>query len=638
MRRSVASLFVLAVLTQAVTAEAGVVSDENGKSGLAGNWTASNDGTARFDGVVDVYPAQWSIAPGDALKLKVRSTTGYTVRVMRLGWYGGAGAREIKTVAGQAASPQPYPTADAKFGMAEARWSDSVTIATDATWTTGLYVARIEAEGGKQAVTFFTVRDDGMTAKQPILVVVGLATHAVYNAWPGPERGGKSLYGFNSSPVHPTESIGELAQAVKVSLDRPFLVGGGMADVGGYEYPFIRWLEKNGYEVAYCTDEDLDRDPAIAMGRKVITFSGHEEYTSRPMYDAALAARDAGANFLFLSGDTWSWQVRFEPGNGGPRNTIVGYKESWVRDPMQREAYSLQTAGKIEEAKAKYRLVSRGWKNLQYDPAAGIDERRPGMLLTGVQSAGIIRDAAGSPMHGGLYPWADFVVTDPTFWFFEGTGLKAGDKIANVFGYEVDSTLASNSEFDKFRPTGQRVLGAIKQVSDGKIKGSAAFYRTSSGAEVIAIGAIFTSWALDDWAAKAGGFSGTVDARYDTMIRNALTRWSGATVPPPPPPAPDAGTFDAGQEEQPDPVEKDGGTFVETGPVTGPGDSGGTAGGSDTAGAGGAPPAGGNVGGDGGGCTLHGGTTTSLGSIALAVLVGTLTVRRRRHRRSCPSL
>lgn len=135
---------------------------------------------------------------------------------MRLGWYGGRGAREVKLVTGQAASPQPYPVADGKFGIAEAKWADSVSIATDASWTPGLYVARVESSAGKDAVTFFTVRDDGMD-KLPILLVVGLTTHETYNSW----------------PVHPTESIKDLTQAVRVSLDRPFFVGGAIADVGG---------------------------------------------------------------------------------------------------------------------------------------------------------------------------------------------------------------------------------------------------------------------------------------------------------------------------------------------------------------------------------------------------------------------
>jgi hypothetical protein len=543
---------------------AGPVADENAKPGLA-SWVAANDGTARFSGVVDLYPAAWSIAAGEPLRLKVRSTTGYRVEIFRLGWYAGAGQRLIAQQDGLAASPQPYPTADDKYGMAEAKWSDSVTIATDGSWTSGLYVARATQSGGAQATTLFTVRDDGAASRQPILMIVGLNTHQAYNCWPGPTRGGKSLYGFNSSATHPSESITGLTQAVQVSYDRPFFVGGGTADVSQYEYPYVRWLEKSGYEVAYAVDADLQRDPAIAKGRKVVTFAGHEEYTTFEMFDAALAARDAGSNFLFLTGDTWSWQVRLEPGAAGPLSTMVGYKESWVHDPMQKAGYALRTKGDYTGAAAKFARVSRGWKNLENDPTTGIDVRRPGMILTGVQSAGIIRGPGGVPTDASSYPWADLVVSDASFWIYDGTGVHGGDRIPGVFGYEVDSTLASSSDFDLWRKPGQRAFGAIRQVSDGAVKGSSAWYRTDAGAEVVAFGAIFTSWALDDWAARASGHSGTQSATFQRMVKNALDRWLAASPPPPPPPS-DGGVYDAGAIADADPVEKDGGTYVEAGP------------------------------------------------------------------------
>ena len=617
LRHRLASSLAFCAITLATSAAfAGIIADENAKPGLSGSWTARDDGTARFDGVVDVYPARWSIARGDAIKLKVRSTQAYDVRVMRLGWYGGAGATEVKVVTGQPASPQPYPTADAKYGLAEAKWTDSVTIPTDATWTPGLYVARVETTGGKDAVTFFVIRDDGLPAKLPVLLVVGLATHQAYNAWPGDARGGKSLYGFNSSPVHPTDAIGTLNQAVRVSYDRPFLVGGGTADIGGYEYPFVRFLEKNGWDVAYATDVDLHEHPEVATGRRVITFSGHEEYTTGKMFDTALAARDAGTNFLFLSGDTWSWQVRLETGSGGPLSTQIGYKENFVKDPEQKAGFNAKTAGKIDEAITHFKLVTRGWKNLEQDSTTTppIDVRRPGMMLTGVQSAGVIRTKDGSPSNGGLYPWADLVVVYPSFWIFEGTGLAGGDKIPNVFGYEVDSTLAATPDLDKFRPAPPVVLGRIVEVSDGAVKGSAAFYRHASGAEVVAMGAIYTSWALDDWAAKGSGFAGSTDTRYQKMVLNALTRWTGATPPPPPPPPPDGGIFDAGGEPDADPVEKDAGA---------PGD---TASDPDDAlpGTDGAPGNGANGGSTSGcGCTTAGGDeTATYGSLlALAAVI-----------------
>jgi hypothetical protein len=548
MRRLLTSAASIISLCAATTAYAGIIQDENAKPGISGSWAVANDGTARFDGVVDLYPAKWSIARGETVKLKVRSTTGYDVRVMRLGWYGGRGAREMKLISGQPANPQPYPTADAKYGLAEAKWADSVSFATDNSWTPGLYVARAEQPSGKQAVTFFTVRDDGME-KLPILLVVGIATHQSYNAWPGMDRGGKSLYGFNSSPVHPSDSIGELVQATRVSFDRPFFVGGGTADVGGYEYPFLRWLESRGYDVAVATDLDLHENPELAKGRRVVTFSGHQEYTTKEMFDNAIAARDSGANFLLLSGDTWSWQVRVEG------TTLIGYKESFVKDPEQREAFRQREAGNIEEAKKHFRLVTRGWKNLEYDPARGIDERRPGMTLTGVQSSGVIRDAKGNPMHGGLYPWADLIVDAPTFWIYEGTGLRSGDKIPNVFGYEVDSPMRGSPEFDKFRPAGQVRFGTIKQVSDGTPKGATGYYQKDLGGgkrvEVVAMSAIYVAWGLDDWAAKQGGQSSQSPA-LDKMITNVLKRWTGADPIPPAEVPPETGGTDPGSGYDPE--------------------------------------------------------------------------------------
>ena len=572
MRRLIPSFASVVTLLLATSANAGIIADENAKPGISGSWTAGDDGTARFSGDVDIYPADWSISPGDALRLKVRSKTTYDVRIMRLGYYAGASAREIKVVTGNAANVQPYPKPDAASGLAEAKWAVTLTIADTAGWTPGLYVARAETSGGKQAVTIFTVRDDKLAAKLPYLLVVGTATHQSYNAWPGPAGSGatsedapgwigKSMYGFNSSTAHPSESIGSLRQAVRVSFDRPYFVGGGTADISVYEYPLLRWVEKMGYDMAVASDVDIHTNPSLLSGRKLVIFSGHEEYVSSAMFNNMINARKAGVNLLFLSGDTWSWQVRFEPGSGGGTSTMVGYKESWVKDPEQKTAYSLKAAGKIEEAKTHYRLVTRGWKNLELDAAAGIDERRPGMTLTGVQSSGIIRDAAGMGLHGGLYPWADLVVTNQSHWIYAGTGLVNGAKIANVFGYEVDSTMKSSPEFDKFRQPGQVNIGAIKQVSDGAVKGSAASFRDPSGAEVVAMSAIYTSWGLDDWGWKTGGFAGKpnpVDPNYQKMIKNVFDRFASGVAPEyDAGPLLDAGEFDVGPVADAEEIEKD---------------------------------------------------------------------------------
>ena len=509
----------------AAPVSAGVITTENAKPG-AGSWTVQSDGTAQGTGVVDVYPAHWSIARGDTLALKVRSTTGFGVRVMRLGWYGGAGATEVGYYPGYAADPQPYPRTDATYGMAEANWHTSVSIGTSASWTPGVYVARVEQTGGRQGETFFVVRDDG--ARMPVLMVLSTNTHQAYNCWPGPKLTGKSLYGFNSSATAPTGGLSSLTQAVKVSYDRPFFVGGGTADLANQEYPFLRFLERNGWDTGYATDQDVSEDPSIMSGRRAVIFVGHSEYWTRPGFDAVLAARDRGTNFLFATGDTISWQVRYEAGPNGPSSTVVGYKESYTKDPEQRAGTSARLAGDYATAKAHYRLVTKAWKSLAYYPDLGIDERRPGMVMTGVQSAGMIRNADGSAR--GDYPYADLVVTNSTHWIYKGTGFHYGDRITGVMGYEVDSTLQSSSSYDPFRPAGVVRFGSIHQSADDKVKGSSAMYTAASGAEVVSLGAIYFSWALDDYAQQSNsGGASSHDPRAERMINNVLTRWTGTT-------------------------------------------------------------------------------------------------------------
>ena len=519
LRTSAAAVVVLG----AASANAGLISAENALPGVspAGSWVNQDDGTAAGTGVCDVYPGAWSIKQGDSIAFKVRSTTTYDLRIMRLGYYGNAGAREVKVITGNAADPQPYPRADATFGMAAAGWHDSVTVTTDTvSWTPGVYVARVEQPGGKQAETVFVIRDDALaTGKLPVLFVLATATHQAYNAWPGAANGGKSFYAFNCSPdAVSQDTIVPPVQAVKVSFDRPFYVGGGTADITRSEYPFFRWLEKVGtWDVAYAMDQDFHNNPGLMMGRKAVVFVGHSEYWSGAMFDAAIAARDSGVNMLWATGDSVSWQVRFEAGTAGATSTMVGYKENYSKDP---------------EWKAGAADATRPWKVMG----------RPGMLITGVQSSGQIRDATGTPKPDYAFDasgasdigWADLVVNYAGHWLFAGTGMVAGDRIKNVMGYEVDSTLQGDPTFDPYRPPGQTILGTIVQDSDGKRKGASGYYRVgTTGAEVIGLGAIAWSWALDDYAEQQSSAPpppSSVDTRAQKMMTNVFDRWVGGVV------------------------------------------------------------------------------------------------------------
>jgi MYXO-CTERM domain-containing protein len=155
-------------------------------------------------------------------------------------------------------------------------------------------------------------------------------------------------------------------------------------------------------------------------------------------------------------------------------------------------------------------------------PEHGIDERHPSMLLTGIQSTAMLPG----------YPWGDLEITNPTHWLFQGTGVKKGDRIKNVMGYEVDSTKVGDPEWDKYRPKTQVRLGTIRKTADDSAQGSAGYYSQDLGggrfSEVIALSAINFSWALDGWP------HGTSEPESDiakAMVNNALARWTSATPP-----------------------------------------------------------------------------------------------------------
>ena len=64
---------------------------------------------------------------------------------------------------------------------------------------------------------------------------------------------------------------------------------------------------------------------------KVFVSSGHDEYWSAGQRASVEAARNAGVNLAFFSGNEVYWKTRYEPsidGSNTPYRTLVSYKET----------------------------------------------------------------------------------------------------------------------------------------------------------------------------------------------------------------------------------------------------------------------------------------------------------------------
>ena len=254
-------------------------------------------------GPIEGYADRASVERGGTIGFHVstRAPT-FDLNVSRMGWYRGQGGRTLHRVQALSGEVQPAPTPDPVTGLVAADWRQSYALRIPEDWTSGVYLARLRAAGGSpaEALVVFVVRHDAQTAD--FVYKLPLNTYQAYNNW-----GGKSLYAFNS----------EGDAATSVSFDRPYALRGGAGHFFHWDFPMIRWLEREGYNVTYIADVDAHTEGAYLPGRRALLSVGHDEYWSKEMRDSWERARDAGYSLGFFGANTAYWQVATSPRRPG---------------------------------------------------------------------------------------------------------------------------------------------------------------------------------------------------------------------------------------------------------------------------------------------------------------------------------
>ncbi len=416
-------------------------------------------------GSIEGYPSETSVLPGSTLRLHVSTqpAAAYRVDVFRLGWYDGAGARRVACLpscSGQKpGAPLPVPAPDAS-GEVRAGWPVTDEIAVSPDWVSGYYVAKLVLVGGSQegraATVPFIVRAPS-SRRSTILVQVPVNTWQAYNSW-----GGKSLYDFNSTNSVP---------ATRVSFERPIIEERVLNYPFSWEYPLVRFLEREGYDVAYATNVDTHRDPMELQRHRLVMTAGHDEYWTREIRDGLEAALAARTNLAFMGANTGVWQVRYE----NSERTIVGYKSP--ADPI------------ADPARKTVRF-----RELQ--------PPRPECRLLGVQSAGGLA-GPNDPPRG--YTPTDAATSDR---WFAGTGLTPSSVLRNLVGYEWD-TVRPGCETPP--------LTVLFHYEGTPSNGDAVRYVAPSGAQVFSAGSLQFTWGLDDWGGRRAVHPG-----LQRFVRNAL--------------------------------------------------------------------------------------------------------------------
>ena len=434
------------------------------ENALPGNpqseWDVSNAGDPTIQG----FATEMSVNKGSTIRFKINvsgTNRSYTINIYRLGYYQGNGARLVASLGTFSGVIQPSPSVDPALGLVDCgNWSQSASWAVPASAVSGIYIAKLTRNntGGSSHITF-VVRDD--EASSNLLFKTSDATWQAYNSY-----GGYSFYfGTTGNPE---------GRADKLSYNRPFNTRSIKAEcfLFNAEYPMLRWLERNGYDMSYTTDVDMERNTTLITPskHKVLLSVGHDEYWSAGQRNSFENARDAGVHLSFFSGNEAYWKVRWENNT----RTIVCYKEG---SGSQGE---FTCGGNCDP-------LSGVWTGLwRYGCEYGEDGCRPENALTGQLSWTESNAAIQVP----------YEFKDLSFWRNTSIATLSPGQTATLcqssMGYEWDY---EQPEFASFNPPGRITLSSTTIA--GKTH-KLSLYTHNSGAIVFGAGTVQWSWGLDN--------------------------------------------------------------------------------------------------------------------------------------------
>ena len=382
----------LTALTSAEEKRSQVIREENARPGTR-DWmlakTHVDPATKYRSPKIDGFASHQSIRAGETVKFFVSTNPAarWNLKIYRMGYYGGDGGRLVADLGSFAGTMQ----ADPPVGEKRARiceWTAGAEWTVPADAVSGVYVGKLTAEvEGWQSYVIFIVRDDRAC---DLLFQCSDNTWQAYNRWPSQfslyDDGKNQWFWGGNVQVSYRRPYGKYCQI----LDAPLSTGSGEWFL--WEFPFAYWLEQQGYDVSYISNLDTHRDASGLLRGRAFLSVGHDEYWSIEMFRNVQAAIARGVSVGFFSGNAVCGRILFAPSQ-------TAFERVGVFGPP----------GGTRE----------------FESMSSLKHERPyANELIGAHSTG--------PVTGG----ADWICALPDHWIYEGTGMKSGDSIPGVIGWE----------------------------------------------------------------------------------------------------------------------------------------------------------------------------------------------------------
>ncbi len=433
---------------------------------------------------IEGYCSRTSVRAGEEISFHVSTNppSPFTLEIFRMGYYGGDGGRLMRTFKPMPGAIQPDPPIS-KNRVRECQWSPCTKIKIPRDWLSGVYLGKLTAlNDGCQSYVIFIVRDD---RQADFIFQCSDDTWQAYNRWPDNfalyDDGQNSWYWGNNVAVSFDRPYGKYCQI----LDAPLTTGSGEWFL--WEYPFAFWLESLGYDLTYISNVDTHTDPhGLSRARGFLSI-GHDEYYSLEMFRQLQAAIRHGLNVAFFSGDTCVGRIEFEPNTQGVPHRIFS-RMDFFGPRTEEDVKRLPSMGQLPHT----------------SPNAS--------ELLGARSI--------APFTGG----ADFICSAPDHWLFAHTGMKQGDGIPGLVGWEWhgDPAKIPGLEIVSTGPT---------QEAPGKLNGGIYTATVYPGPKGNFVFNASTCWWADGLAAPPGYLRPSVyttphgpDPRVQQITRNVLAR------------------------------------------------------------------------------------------------------------------
>ena len=353
---------------------------------------------------IEGYCSRASVRAGQSLSVFVSTNpaSDFSLEIYRMGYYGGAGARLISKLGPFQGQTQMDPLIG-ENRLRECQWTPCTTFKIPRQWVSGVYLGKLTAaRTGVQSYIIFIVRDE-----RPVDIIFQCSdlTWQAYNRWPDHfalyDNGKERWWCGPDVEVSFNRPYGKYCQI----LDAPLSTGSGEWFL--WEFPLAYWLEAAGYDVSYVSNLDTHSGAAAFQRAKGLLSVGHDEYYSLEMYHNLRRAIGDGLSVAFLSGNTCCGRIGLRPdSNGTP-----------LRSFRRLDYFGPRNDG-----------MARRFAGMGLFPYAS----PPESLLLGARSN-------VPPCTGG----ADWICSQPDHWIYQDTGMKSGERIPGLIGWEWHGEPAS---------------------------------------------------------------------------------------------------------------------------------------------------------------------------------------------------